>query len=88
MKTKIERIHVLLTVPRSIVDAAEYPYFHERGLSMEDSVKEQEVKNGIDASFDGFEILSATEQLEHVAPIPDEDTVTAKLYYYVTTVQK
>lgn len=58
-------------------------FFHEKGIEMEGQVKEHEVKNGVNATFEGFEVLSDFEQRELLQEVPEEESISAKLYYYV-----
>lgn len=83
MKTRTDRIHISLTAPRATVLAYDGVYFHDKGIEMEVQVQQNEVKNAVDASFDGFEVLSDFEQEQHLGSLPAEPSITAKLYYYV-----
>lgn len=83
MKTRTDRIYISLTVPRATVLAYDGVYFHDKGIEMEVKVQQNEVKNAVDASFDGFEVLSDFEQEQYLDTPPAEPSITAKLYYYV-----
>ncbi|TDS13274.1 hypothetical protein [Sphingobacterium paludis] len=83
MRIKTDRIYVLITIPKRIVMQHEGVFFHEKGIEMEEQVKEQEVKNGVNATFEGFEVLSDFEQRQLLQEVPEEESISAKLYYYV-----
>jgi hypothetical protein len=83
MHIKTDRIYVLITIPKRIVMQHEGVFFHEKGIEMEEQVKEQEVKNGLHATFEGFEVLSDFEQRQLLQEVPEEESISAKLYYYV-----
>ncbi|KGE12291.1 hypothetical protein [Sphingobacterium deserti] len=83
MRIKTDRIYVLITVPKRIVMQHEGVFFYEKGIEMEDQVKENEVTNGVNATFEGFEVLSDFEQRELLQEVPEVDSISAKLYYYV-----
>ena len=83
MKVRTEKIYITLTVPRAEVEAYDGPYFFDKGLAMEQDVQEKEVKSGVAAQFDGFEVLSELEQQQVLEDAPEAPAITAKLFYYV-----
>lgn len=83
MNVKTEKRSVYITIPRKEVDAYQGAYFYHKGVEMEDEVQNREVENGLNATFDGFEVLSDFEQVQLLGEAPAEPSITAKLYYYV-----
>lgn len=83
MKTKTERTYITVTVPRSTVLEYDGVYFHEKGIEMEESVTNDPKKNVVNATFEGFEVLSDQEQRVLLDSPPENPSITAKLYYYI-----
>ncbi|MBL1407338.1 hypothetical protein [Sphingobacterium faecale] len=77
MHTKEVKVSIKVSVPKVVVDEADGPYFYNIGFEKEDFVKKNEVENGIEAWFEGFELVANTDTSI------EEDTVTAKLHYMV-----
>lgn len=77
MNTKELKVSIKVTVPRSVVDEVDGPYFYNIGFEKEEFVKKNEVENGIEAWFEGFELLANADTSV------EEDMVTAKLHYMV-----
>ncbi|WP_144062721.1 hypothetical protein [Sphingobacterium paucimobilis] len=77
MSTKELKVSIKVTVPRSVVDEADGPYFYNIGFEKEEFVKKNEVENGIEAWFEGFELVANADTSV------EEDMVTAKLHYMV-----
>lgn len=79
MKTKELKVSIKVVVSKALVDASNEPYFYKIGFEKEAEVVEREVENGIEAWFDGFELIETS-----IETTPDcEQMVTARLHYTV-----
>ncbi len=81
MHTRELKVSIKVTVPKSVIDNTDGPYFYNIGFEKEEFVVKNEVENGVEAWFEGFELISRNgeELLEAV----EEELVTAKLHYTV-----
>lgn len=75
------KVSIKVTVPKSVIDNTDGPYFYNIGFEKEEFVAKNEVENGVEAWFEGFELIAGTG--EEAIDAPDEKLVTAKLHYTV-----
>ncbi|MFD1770321.1 hypothetical protein [Sphingobacterium suaedae] len=52
-------------------------------MAMEDTVRDTLTQECVQAVFEGFEVMSIVEQQAFLSELPQEETVTAKLFYTV-----
>lgn len=84
MKTKELKVSIKVNVQRSVLDSTDEPYFYRLGFEKEEEVLKTEVDKGIEAWFEGFEILSNERMTSEFRQQEDgEQLVTARLYYNV-----
>lgn len=83
MKTRELKVSVKVTVPKTVIDNTDEPYFYKIGFEKEDDVVKNEVENGVEAWFDGFELVEPRIGDNIEIAETDEETVTAKLHYTV-----
>lgn len=83
MKTRELKVSVKVTVPKTVIDNTDEPYFYKIGFEKEDDVVKNEVENGVEAWFDGFELVEPRIGDDIEIAETGEETVTAKLHYTV-----
>lgn len=83
MRTKELKVSIKVTVPKTLIDASDEPYFYKIGFEKEGEVVENEVENGVEAWFDGFELLDVPSETLSATGIDSEPMVTARLHYTV-----
>lgn len=81
MKTKEIKVSIKMTVPKAVIDRTDGPYFYNIGFENEAIVVKNEVENGIEAWFEGFELLPGRN--DDRPNLRAEEMVTAKLHYTV-----
>ncbi len=81
MHTRELKVSIKVSVPKSVIDSTDGPYFYNIGFEKEEFVAQNEVENGIEAWFEGFELV--TRAGETTIDGADEELVTAKLHYTV-----
>ncbi len=82
MDIKTEKKSIYLTVPKKEVEEYDGAYFYHKGLQKEDQLVDLDIPNCVNATFEGFEVLSDFEQTELLGETPSVPSVTAKLHYY------
>ena len=83
MKTRELKVSIKVTVPKAVIDNTDEPYFYKIGFEKEDEVLKNEVENGIEAWFDGFELVGKRVGEDIEITDTAEEMITAKLHYTV-----
>ncbi|TDQ78061.1 hypothetical protein [Sphingobacterium yanglingense] len=81
MHTRELKVSIKVSAPKSVIDSTDGPYFYNIGFEKEEFVAKNEVENGLEAWFEGFELITRTG--EAAVDVSDEELVTAKLHYTV-----
>ncbi|MFD2556987.1 hypothetical protein [Sphingobacterium tabacisoli] len=81
MHTRELKVSIKVSVPKSVIDNTDGPYFYNIGFEKEEFVAKNEVENGIEAWFEGFELITRADEVASDAP--GDEIVTAKLHYTV-----
>lgn len=83
MHTREIKVSIKVVVPKVLVDSSDEPYFYKLGFEKEAEVLANEVEHGIEAWFDGFELLEPVVGAASAAEAGTEEMVLARLHYTV-----
>src|SRR5690606_41431488 len=57
MRMRQDRIFIPLTVPKTVLDKYDGPYFYHQGVAVEETVRDQEEEKRGEASFEGVGVM-------------------------------